>query len=281
MKEQDKEGLYMNKIWLIASGKGGVGKSTVSANLSAALCQMGKQVCIVDGDIGLRDQDVILGLENNVVYDLLDVIKKNCELDQALLPVPSVPGLSLLPAAQFARVADLKAEKLGHVLTELKASFDFVFVDCPAGMEKGLRNLMKIKPDAAILVCTPDDVCIRNAERVSSLFAEKELARPYLIVNRLDPELIAASEQYSAGVVASTLDLPLLGELPEDRLIYRCQLNHVLFAETEGEPRQAIRRIACRLKGETVPFPAYGTEKKGFLSRVFGKKLKGVNPIGQ
>ena len=278
---KDKEDPYMNKVWLIASGKGGVGKSTVSANLAAALCQMGKQVCIVDGDIGLRDQDVILGLENNVVYDLLDVVSRNCSLSEALLSVPAVPGLSLLPAAQFARVADLKAEKLIRVVTQLKASFDFIFVDCPAGMEKGLRNLIKIKPDEAILVCTPDDVCIRNADRVSSLFTEKGLAHPYLIVNRLDPELIAASEQYPASVVAETLDLPLLGELPEDRLIYRCQLNHVLFAETEGEPRQAIRRIACRLKGETVTFPAYGTQKKHFLSRIFGKKLKGVTPIDQ
>ena len=271
----------MKKVWLIASGKGGVGKSTVTANLAAALCQMGRKVCIIDGDIGLRDQDALLGLENQIVYDLIDVINKDCELTRALVSPLEMPDLSLLPAAQFARCSDLKADKLIRVLDQLKNMFDFILIDCPAGIEKGLRNLCKVHPDASILVCTPDDICIRNAERLCDLFNEKGLPRPMLLVNRLDPELIEAGEQYSAAVVAATLDLPLVGELPEDRLIYRCQLNHILFAGTEGEPRSAIRRIACRLRGETAALPAYGTKKAGFFSRLFRKKLTEVTPFAR
>ena len=269
------------KVWLIASGKGGVGKSTVTANLAAALCQMGQKVCIIDGDIGLRDQDALLGLENQIVYDLIDVINKDCELSQALVSPLTMSGLFLLPAAQFARCADLKADRLYRTVGRLRTEFDFVLIDCPAGIEKGLRNLCKVRPDASILVCTPDDLCIRNAERLNTLFEEKGLPRPMLLVNRLDSELVGSGEQYSASVVSSVLDLPLLGELPEDRLIYRCQLNHVLFANSEGEPRHAIRRIACRMRGETAEFPAYGMKQRSFIKRLFHKKLAEVTPFAR
>ena len=271
----------MKKVWLIASGKGGVGKSTVTANLASALCQMGQKVCIIDGDIGLRDQDALLGLENQVVYDLIDVINKDCDLNSALISPLSMPKLSLLPAAQFARCSDLKSDKLLRVVNRLRTEFDYVLIDCPAGIEKGLRNLCKVHPDAAILVCTPDDICIRNAERLNDLLEQKGLPRPMLLVNRLDTELIESGEQYSAAVVAATLDLPLLGELPEDRLIYRCQLKHVLFADTEGEPRAAIRRIACRVRGENSDFPGYGTKRRGLLNRIFHKKLTEVTPFAR
>lgn len=271
----------MKKVWLIASGKGGVGKSSVTANLAAALCHMGKKVCIIDGDIGLRDQDALLGLENQIVYDLIDVINKDCELAQALVSPLSMPELSLLPAAQFARCSDLKGDKLLHTVNRLRNDFDFILIDCPAGIEKGLRNLCKVQPDACILICTPDDICIRNAERVIDLLSQKGLPRPLLLVNRLDDELIRSGEQYSATVTASVLDLPLLGELPEDRLIYRCQLKHMLFAEAEGEPRAAIRRIACRLRGEEVDLPAYGEKKKNLLSRLFSRKLTEVTPFAR
>lgn len=271
----------MKKVWMIASGKGGVGKSTITANLAAALCQMGQKVCIIDGDIGLRDQDALLGLENQIVYDLIDVINRDCELKQALVTPLNMPKLSLLPASQFARCSDLKSEKLSHVINQLKNEYDYILIDCPAGIEKGFRNLCKVHPDMCILVCTPDDICIRNAERVNDLLIQKGLPRPLLIVNRLDPELIASGEQYSASVTSATLDLPLLGELPEDRLIYRCQLKHLLFAEIDGEPRAAIRRIACRIRGEEVSLPAYGEKKKKLFHRILGRKLTEVTPFAR
>ena len=150
----------------VASGKGGVGKSTVTACLGACLARLGHSVVIIDTDIGLRSQDALLSLENQVVYDLVDVASKDCQLDQALLSHPSIPGLSLLPASQFARVRSLEPERLRKILKELLRSFDFVLIDCPAGVERGFRNVLNAGVDQAILVTTPDDISMRAQWRL-------------------------------------------------------------------------------------------------------------------
>lgn len=269
----------MHQSFLIASGKGGVGKSTLTANLAFTLSRMGRKVCIVDADIGLRDQDVLLGLENNVVYDLVDVVNHDCTLDQALVSPMNEPDLKLLPAAQFKRVKAADHKRLSTILRELKYRFDYVLIDCPAGIENGFRNVLKAGVDQAIIVCTPDDVCIRNAERVISLLNEKNSNRPTLIVNRLDSELIQKGEMYSAETVAGILDIPLLGEIPEDRIVYRSQLNHMFFADVDCEARSAVRRIAGRIKGEHISFPDYGKKRASLFHRIFGTKVKEVRAI--
>lgn len=264
----------------VASGKGGAGKSTVTASLGACLARRGHSVVIIDTDIGLRSQDALLSLENQVVYDLVDVAAKDCRLDQALLSHPSIPGLSLLPASQFARVRSLEPERLRKILKELLRSSDFVLIDCPAGVERGFRNVLNAGVDQAILVTTPDDISIRDAERAVQIMEAKHSARPRLIVNRLDNDLIRKGEMYSARTVADTLDLELLGEIPEDPSVYRAMLRHALFCDYDCEARRAVMRIAARLCGEETPFPAYGSKKPTLFRRLFSSDLKEVLPLG-
>ena len=269
----------MSRSFLIASGKGGVGKSTLTANLGAALVRNGSAVVIVDADIGLRAQDVFLGLENSVVYDLIDVSNKDCSLEQALLECPSVPGLKLLPASQFARVRDLSSGRLSKILEALKQAFDYVLIDSPAGIEKGFRNLLNAGTNEAILITTPDDFSVRDVERAAHVFAAKQLPRPFLVVNRLDNELIRRKEMLPARVVADMLDLPLLGEIPEDPVVSRSILRRSLFIDFDCSARRAVLRIAGRLAGDTVPFPDIGSSRISLLHKLFPTVLKEVTSL--
>lgn len=258
----------MSKVWLIASGKGGVGKSTVTAALGMALSLQERRVCIVDTDIGLRDQDALLGLSDRVVYDLLDVIAKRCTLRQALLSPDGLPRLTLLPAAQFARCKELDARPFLRVIQELRLMQDEVLIDCPAGIEKGLRAALQSRADEAIVLCTPDDVCIRDVDRTAHLLMDKQLPKPWLIVNRLVPDLIRSGEMYTAQTVSDTLDLPLLGEVPEDAAVYRALLQHRSLMTVDCEARNALLRIARRMTEHEVPLPAYGTDRLPWYRRL-------------
>lgn len=266
----------MSSVYLVLSGKGGVGKSAVTANLAIALARKGLRVAVVDADIGLRSQDVLLGVENRVSYDIIDVADKKCVLDQALLSAQDLPNLQLLPAAQFSRVKDLEQKRLRVILTALRMNNDYVLIDCPAGIEQGLRNVLNAGADEVLLIVTPDDLCMRDAERVTALLDKKGLPRPRLIVNRLDNDLIYDGEMYSAEVIAQTLDLPLFGEIPEDRAFCLAQLRHQPVLDYKCEARQAFLRIADRMAGAAVDLPEYGFEHSLFFRRHFPGKLKEV-----
>ena len=247
----------MGTSLIVASGKGGTGKSFVTSGLGITLARLGQRVCIVDADIGLRDQDLLLGVENNVVYDLLDITEKHCDYTRVLIPVPEHDRLTLLPAAQFARVGDMDRDAFRRLIRELKRTNDFVLIDCPAGIERGLRNTL--------------------SEIVDDALIEKKLGlRPRLIVNRLDDELIRAGEMYSAQTVAQTLDLPLTGEIPEDSMVRRAALNHLNPADIMCDSRNAFTRIAGRLTGGNEPLPGFGTGKRSFLRKLLHRKLKEV-----
>ncbi len=271
----------MSSAWIIASGKGGVGKSTITANVGLCMAREGRKVCIIDGDIGLRDQDVILGLENRIVYDLLDVAQGNCRLEQALISLEDEPRLTLLPASQFARAKELKPNAFHRIVRRLKQLYDVVLIDCPAGIERSLRGLLNDAVDACVIVCTPDDVCIRNAERTFTVLEKKGLPRPRLIVNRLDEALIRGGEMYSASTVAATLDLELLGEILDDSYVYRAALIHRAVMDIDCEARHALRRIAYRMMGVTdgTPLPGYGTARLPWFRRLFQPTLKEVKRI--
>ena len=258
----------------IASGKGGVGKSTFTANLGAVLAHRGASVVIIDMDIGLRSQDALLSLEDRIVYDLVDVASKECSLDQALLTHPAISGLSLLPAAQFARVKALDPARLKKILTDLKATHEYILLDCPAGIERGFRNALNAGVDQTILIVTPDDISIRDAERAAQVLSAKNLARPRLVVNRLDYRLIRRGEMYPARTVAATLDMELLGEIPEDYAVGRSLLAHSLFVDYDCEARGAMLRIASRLAGTDVPFPEYGRRRTPLWRRLFPAQIK-------
>ena len=264
---------------LIASGKGGVGKSVFTANLGAVLAKAGNSVVILDADIGLRSQDSLLGLENSVVYDLIDTVKKDCTLKEALLSCPTVTGLELLPASQFARARELDSDRLRKILKDLGTDHDYILIDAPAGIEKGFRNLLNACPDQAVLITTPDDLCIRDAERAAQVFDQKRLPRPRLVVNRLDSDLIHRKEMIPARVIADTLDLSLLGEIQEDPFVYRSVLRHTLFVNYDCGARQAILRIAERLQGHSVPFPEIGKDRVPFWQRLSHKEPKEVTPL--
>lgn len=271
----------MSETWLFASGKGGVGKSTVTAALAVSLARKGRRVVLIDADIGLRSQDLLLNLESRVVYDLIDVAQGKCLLSQAVLESPDVPGLFLLPAAQFARCRDLEAKKLMRMIALFRKQYDVILIDCPAGVERGLRNVLNAGASAKIqaktvLIVTPDDLSIRGAERVAALIADKDLPRPRLIVNRLDADLVRAGDMYSAQVIAGLLDLPLLGEIPEDRGICVAQLRHRTILDYVCEAREAVLRIADRMEGGSPALPAYGSARASLLRRLFPHKLKEV-----
>lgn len=254
----------MSQSWIIASGKGGVGKSLVAASLGVALAKRRLPTAVVDTDIGLRSQDLLLGLQSKVVYDVVDVARKDCKLRYALVDHSRYAGLSLLPASQLGSAADLTPERLEKIVLKLKKRYAYVLLDAPAGLETGLRNGLPAA-DHALLVTTPDDVAIRDAERVVSLLESCHKPRPMLIVNRVNLELVRSGDMYAPQTVASTLDLPLLGFLPEDSGVQRALCRHEDVMEEDCPARQAMERIARRFLGEFVPLPAM--PKKRFFQR--------------
>lgn len=270
----------MAYCYAIASGKGGVGKSAVTANLGAALSECGKKVILIDADIGLRSLDAILSLENNVVYDLIDLAEGNCEYEEAVLVCETYPNLSMIPAAQFRRVKSLEPKQLRRIISDLRNRCDYILIDCPAGIERGLRNVLNADIDETILISTPDDISLRSAERAVQIIESRTDARPRLIVNRLDPDLIFAGEMMSARTFSEVIDLPLLGEIPEDQTFCRAMLRHSLVFSYQCEARGAFLRIASRLQGTEVPFPAYGQKSRSsWLRRLLSGKPKEVIPL--
>ena len=269
----------MSVIIAVASGKGGVGKSVITANVAAGIAMAGKRVLIIDADIGLRSQDALLSLENRVVYDLVDLSRGECMPEEAILASEKIASLHLLPAAQFERVKALSADRLRKLLSSLRETYDYIFIDCPAGIERGLRTVLKAGVDETVLIATPDDISVRSAERAAQVISDKDAPRPRLIVNRIDRELVRAGEMMSAQTVSQVLDLPLLGIVPEDQVVFRAQLKHDLFIHYDCEARNAALRIASRLLGRNIPLPADGRGKKSIFRRIFSGSLKEVVPI--
>lgn len=253
----------MSQAWMIASGKGGVGKSTVTAALALALAARQLQTICVDADIGLRSLDMLLGMQNKVVYDVLDVARKDCKLRYALVQSVQQPALSLLPASQLATVGELSADALGDVVRKLKKRCAYVLMDAPAGIARGFRNVAP-SADHSLLVVTPDDVAIRDAERLIALLDAQRKPRPMLLVNRVIPKLVRDGDQYAPQVVANALDVPLLGYLPDDVAVLRALSRHDSFMAERCPAREAMERVCSRFLGEYVPMPALEKRRRFF-----------------
>ncbi|GAA4854275.1 septum site-determining protein MinD [Paenibacillus vulneris] len=263
----------MGEAIVITSGKGGVGKTTTSANIGTALALQGKKVCMVDTDIGLRNLDVVMGLENRIIYDLVDVAEGRCRLAQALVKDKRFDELYMLPAAQTKDKHSVSPEAVRDIVLELKRDFDFVIIDCPAGIEQGFKNAVA-GADKAIVVTTPENAAVRDADRIIGLLENERIESPKLVINRIRANMVKKGEMLDIDEICSVLAIDLLGIVPDDE--------YVIKAANMGEPtvmnpssRAAIayRNIARRILGDTVPLMPMD-EKSGVISKL--KKFIGM-----
>lgn len=260
---------------VITSGKGGVGKTTTTANIGTALAALGNKVVVVDGDTGLRNLDVLLGLENRIVYTIVDVIENRCRLKQALIKDKRYPSLCLLPTAQTKDKDDISAQDMLKVVQNLKEEFDYVIIDSPAGIEQGFENAV-IGADKAIIVVNPEITSVRDADRVIGKLDAKGLDDHAVIINRLNYEMTQRGDMLDISDIIETLSVELLGVVPDDR--------NITVSTNKGEPivldensnsGQAFRNIAKRLTGIDVPLMDLKEPSEGFftsLKKLFKRK---------
>ena len=217
----------MGEVIVITSGKGGVGKTTTTANLGAALALRGKKVALVDTDIGLRNLDVVMGLENRIVYDIVDVVEGNCKLRQALIKDKRFADLFLLPAAQTRDKSAVDEQQMQNLVGQLKEEFDFILIDCPAGIEQGFKNAIA-GADRAIVITNAEISSIRDADRIIGLLEASEIKNPELIINRLRPEMVKKGEMMDVEDILGLLSIDLIGVIPEDE--------NIITQTNKGEP---------------------------------------------
>ena len=247
-------------VIVVTSGKGGVGKTTTSANVGTGLTKLGKKVCLIDTDIGLRNLDVVMGLENRIVYNLVDVVEGNCRVKQALIRDKRHQGLYLLPSAQTKDKSSVSPGQMIKVIDHLKDQFDYVILDCPAGIEQGFQNAIA-GAGRAIVVTTPEVSAIRDADRIIGLLEANGFTQMDLIINRMRPDMVKRGDMMSSADVVDILGIPLLGVVPDDE--------NVVISTNQGEPLVggnspagiAYSNIVERLLGNEVPFVNF---EKGF-----------------
>ncbi len=261
----------MGEVIVITSGKGGVGKTTITANVGTALASMDKKVVLVDGDTGLRNLDILMGLENRIVFNLTDVFEGKCKLKQALIKDKRYEKLFLLPTAQTKNKNDIKKEQMIDLISELKVLFDYILIDCPAGIEQGFENAV-IGADKAIVVVNPEVTSIRDASRVIGKLDEKGFYNHKLIVNRIDYEMVKSGDMLAVDDIIDSLDIGLIGVVTSDKAI--------TISTNRGEPivlnendkvGKTFKKIARRIIGEEVPFENHMENDTGFVDTL--KKL--------
>jgi septum site-determining protein MinD len=242
------------RIYTITSGKGGVGKTTTTANLAVALALRDQRVVAIDADIGLRNLDVVMGLENRIVYDLVDVVEGRCRLRQAMVRDKRLAHLYLLPAAQTRDKTAVQPEQMVEVCDSLRPQFDFILVDSPAGIEQGFRNAIA-PADEALVVTTPEVSAVRDADRIIGLIEAAEKESMKLIINRLRPEMVRREDMLSVEDVIDVLAVDLLGIVPEDeQVIVSTNRGQPLALDGRSPAGQGFNDIAARMLGEDVPF---------------------------
>lgn len=243
----------MGEVIVVTSGKGGVGKTTTSANLGTGLASAGHKVVLVDTDIGLRNLDVVMGLENRIVYDIVDVTSGNCRLKQALIKDKRFENLYLLPAAQTKDKTGVSPEQMRTLAAELKEEFDFAVIDCPAGIEQGFRNAIA-GADRAVVVTTPEVSAVRDADRIIGLLEANELRNPKLIINRIRPQMVKRGDMMDISDILDILAIELLGVVPEDEsIVISTNRGEPAVTDHSSKAGEAYRRITRRIRGEEVP----------------------------
>lgn len=267
------------RVIVITSGKGGVGKTTTNANIGTALARAGKKVVMIDTDLGLRNLDLLLGLENRIVYTIVDVVEERCKLKQALVKDKKNPNLCLLAAAQTRDKTAVTEEQLKNICEELKKDFDFILVDCPAGIEQGFQNAVAGASEA-IVVTTPEMSAVRDADRIIGLLEAREEIKSYkLLLNRVRPNLIKSNDMMSVDDVVEILSADLIGIIPEDTgIITSTNKGEPIVNDEKSLAGKAYNNVARRIIGEDVPFlnleednSMLGKVKK-FFSGLMGKE---------
>lgn len=262
-----------SRVIVITSGKGGVGKTTTTANLGTALAMTDSKVVMIDTDIGLRNLDVVLGLENRIVFDIVDVINGNCKLKQALIKDKRFDGLYLLPAAQTKDKTAITPHQMKNLTNELRKDFDFILVDCPAGIEQGFRNAIA-GADDAIVVCTPEVSSVRDADRIIGLLEASGLKNARLIINRLRGKMVKRGDMMDIDDIIDILSIDLLGVVPEDEsIVVSTNRGEPAVLETASRAGGAYRRVARRLMGEKVPMYSLEDDNHNLMDK-FRKMLK-------
>ena len=243
----------MGEVIVITSGKGGVGKTTTTANIGIGLSSAGKKVLVIDTDLGLRNLDVVLGLENRIVYNLVDVIESKCRLKQAVIKDTRFENLYLLPSAQTKDKTSVSPEQMKKLIDELKDDYDFILLDCPAGIEQGFKNAIA-GADRALVVTTPEVSAVRDADRIIGLLEANEIGSTHLVVNRLRTDMVKEGNMMSSEDVVEILAVDLIGVVPDDE--------NIVISTNQGEPLvgkdcqagQAYMNICHRILGEEVPY---------------------------
>lgn len=262
----------MAKITTITSGKGGVGKTTTTANLAVALADLGQKVVCIDSDIGLRNLDVVLGLENRIVYDLVDVVEGRCRIRQAMIRDKHLKDLYLIPAAQTRDKNAVSPSDMIRVCDELRDEFDWVLIDSPAGIERGFRNAVA-PADEVLVITNPDVSAVRDADRIIGIIEAEQKGPAKLIINRLNPQMVKRGEMLNANDVIELLAVKLLGIIPEDeQVIISTNIGKPVVMEPKSRAGQVFRNIARRMMGDEVPLIDLDFREDFFhkITRAFG-----------
>ncbi len=263
----------MGEVIVITSGKGGVGKTTTTANLGTGLAQLGYKVVVVDADIGLRNLDVVMGLENRIVYDIVDIVDGVCRLKQGLIKDKRYEGLHLLPAAQTKDKNSISTEQMQKLTLELKENFDYVLIDCPAGIEQGFKNAIA-GADRAVVVTTPEISAVRDADRIIGLLEASEIRDPLLIINRIRIDMVKRGDMMNIDDMIDILAIDLLGVIPDDEtIVISTNKGEPVVTDSNSLAGQAYRNITRRITGENVSFINMESEE-GFMSKL--KKIFGL-----
>ena len=246
----------MSEVIVVTSGKGGVGKTTTTANIGTGLAKLGKKVVMIDTDTGLRNLDVVLGLENRIVYNLVDVVEGNCRLKQAMIADKRCPKLFLLPTAQTRDKSAVTPEQMVKVIDEIKndpEGFDYIILDCPAGIEQGFQNAIA-GADRAFVVTTPEVSSIRDADRIIGLLEQNHMKKLNLIINRIRMDMVKRGEMMSVEDVTEILPIDLIGAIPDDEQVVIGTNQGEAVVDMDSLAGKAYTNICRRITGEEVPF---------------------------
>ena len=264
----------MGEVIVITSGKGGVGKTTTTANLGVALALRNKKVALVDTDIGLRNLDVVMGLENRIVYDIVDVVEEKCKLRQALIKDKRFNELFLLPAAQTRDKSAVNEEQMKELIGKLKNEFGYILIDCPAGIEQGFKNAIA-GADRAIIVTTAEISAIRDADRIIGLLEASEIKNPELIINRIRPAMVKKGEMMDVDDIVDLLSIDLIGVVPDDEyIITQTNKGEPVVIKDKSPSGKAYLEIARRILGENIDVTIPG-RKEGLFRKMKGFFAKG------